>query len=352
MTFKTVEALLSAGVAASGTVTLPYPSGSVQGDFDPAANHLARIAGASLDTDSSDFSLTFNGSDITFTNGASNFTLPKGRTLRVQLEEYTPDEAGADQALTNLDLGASGQLGTLDLFPPTASKGKVQVKAADSAGDTTTTITNASQAAARTYTIPDAGADADFVMDEVAQTLGGVKTFTLPVETGANLGVSAATSVKEYGDGFNHVTVLTATALALPDIADNAAKAVGDLIYTLPAGAIILEAVYANIIVAPAGAENDAVSADVGVGSTIATGAVAVLDGTLGFEDMLTGFAVTTDDATASVSAQQSTAGGPMFVASGDDHTVHVNVAATWLSSAAQTCTYTGTVVLIWKFLE
>ncbi len=48
---------------------------------------------------------------------------------------------------------------------PTTQKGGLEIKASDSAGNTKTTITNASQAAARTYTVPDAGADAEFVMN-------------------------------------------------------------------------------------------------------------------------------------------------------------------------------------------
>jgi hypothetical protein len=64
----------------------------------------------------------------------------------------------------NIDAGVSGTAGTVDVFPTTASKGKLAVTAADSAGDTTTTLVNASQAGARTYTVPDAGANAEFVM--------------------------------------------------------------------------------------------------------------------------------------------------------------------------------------------
>jgi hypothetical protein len=78
---------------------------------------------------------------------------------------------------TNIDAGASGTAGSVDIFPTTASKGKIAIVAAASAGDTTTTITNASQAGARTYTIPDAGASASFVMSEGAQTINGAKTF-------------------------------------------------------------------------------------------------------------------------------------------------------------------------------
>lgn len=65
-------------------------------------------------------------------------------------------------AVKDLDLGASGSAGSLDIFPATASKGKLAVTAADNAGNTTTLITVGAQAAARAYTVPDAGADASF----------------------------------------------------------------------------------------------------------------------------------------------------------------------------------------------
>ena len=78
---------------------------------------------------------------------------------------------------TNYDAGVSGTAGTFDVFPTTAAKGKLALTASDSAGDTTTTITNASQAAARTYTVPDAGAAGWFM-------LGGAGVVTLATNAG------------------------------------------------------------------------------------------------------------------------------------------------------------------------
>jgi len=63
-----------------------------------------------------------------------------------------------------IDAGSSGAAGSVDIFPGTASRGKIALTAANSAGDTTTTIVNASQAGARTYTIPDALASAQFLL--------------------------------------------------------------------------------------------------------------------------------------------------------------------------------------------
>jgi hypothetical protein len=57
--------------------------------------------------------------------------------------------------VTNLDAGASGTAGSVDIFPTTASKGKVAITATANTGDTTTAITVGAQAAARTYGLPD-----------------------------------------------------------------------------------------------------------------------------------------------------------------------------------------------------
>ena len=54
---------------------------------------------------------------------------------------------------------------TLVLSSPSTQKGQLIMRAANSAGETATVITNASQAGARTYTIPDAGASVPFCMN-------------------------------------------------------------------------------------------------------------------------------------------------------------------------------------------
>ena len=130
--------------------------------------------------------------------------------------------------LTNVDAGASGTAGTVDVFPATAAKGKVSLTAADSAGDTTTTLVNASQAGARTYTIPDAGASASFVMSEGASTLAAVRTFTsIPVfpTGGITAGTTTITETEMgYADGLTAGTA-AASKFALLD----ASKGIGDL---------------------------------------------------------------------------------------------------------------------------
>ncbi len=78
----------------------------------------------------------------------------------------------------SISVGSDGTAGTFQIFPATTDKGKLALAASDSAGDTITTITNASQAAARTYTIPDAGASTTFVMAAGNSTIAGTKTFS------------------------------------------------------------------------------------------------------------------------------------------------------------------------------
>lgn len=115
----------------------------------------------------------------------------------------------------NFDAGASGIAGSYDIFPATASRGKVALTAANSTGDTTTTLVNASQAAARIYTIPDAGTDASFLMTEGAQTINGVQTYTLPRVADHNTTITAFStggqaSATALAGEWNNVTTVAA----------------------------------------------------------------------------------------------------------------------------------------------
>ncbi len=119
-----------------------------------------------------------------FTTGAQTLATINATTVNATTVNATTANA------TNIDAGASGTAGTVDIFPTTALKGKTQITATANAGNTTTAITTAEQAAARTYTIPDAGASASFVMTEGAQTLNGVKTVPALVTTNIDVGAS------------------------------------------------------------------------------------------------------------------------------------------------------------------
>ena len=76
---------------------------------------------------------------------------------------------------TDIDAGASGTAGTVDVFPTTGSKGKLSLAAVDSAADHTVTISNASHGQASVYTIPDVGAATGYLWSfAAAQTAAGV----------------------------------------------------------------------------------------------------------------------------------------------------------------------------------
>lgn len=56
--------------------------------------------------------------------------------------------------------------------------GTTVFNAADNTGDTQTSLSVAAQGGARTYTVPDSGASASFVMTAGTQSIGGLKTFS------------------------------------------------------------------------------------------------------------------------------------------------------------------------------
>lgn len=88
--------------------------------------------------------------------------------------------------LTNLDAGASGTAGTVDVFPTTASKGKLAISVTDQTGNTTASVVMGAQAAARTLTIPDPSVSAarfrltDMPNTAVTATADGLTTGIIP----------------------------------------------------------------------------------------------------------------------------------------------------------------------------
>ncbi len=110
---------------------------------------------------------------------------------------------------------------TLVLSSPSTQKGELVIRAANSAGETATVITNASQAAARTYTIPDAGANASFVMSAGATTLLASATTTPLTIDGTTTDHTNTTpmisiDVDDVGSAINVVNInldVTTTAL-------------------------------------------------------------------------------------------------------------------------------------------
>lgn len=164
----------------------------------------------------------------------------------------------------------------------------------------------------------------------------------------ANTGVIAA----EYTDGRARTTVLTVSQVDALTTADAAAIADGYLLYTFPAGALVIDYAYMSLSV-HATTEQHADTPDVGLGTVIASGAVATLDGTATFENIITGQTAANASGTATVKTALPTGNIPFIIAASDAHTLHFNVADTWANdtSADLTADIAGTVVVVWHFL-
>lgn len=90
-----------------------------------------------------------------------------------------------------IQLGSNGGAvtGTLAMYPQTINTGNLQLTFTANSGNFITAITNAAQGGAYTYTIPDAGASASFVMTQGTQTIAGAKTFSAAVSATSTLSV-------------------------------------------------------------------------------------------------------------------------------------------------------------------
>lgn len=170
--------------------------------------------------------------------------------------------------------------------------------------------------------------------------------------TSLNVGtVPAGVIAIEHGDGFNHTTILTLAGLAAV-IGDNASLALGELIYTPPAGALLINSAYMSIAITAADTVNDADTPEVGLGTVIGSGANATL-GAVGAtsENIMLGQVAANISGTATVKTVEPTAGAPLVIEVGDAHAVFLNYADGWANVTTTAVTISGTVVLNWQFM-
>ena len=168
--------------------------------------------------------------------------------------------------------------------------------------------------------------------------------------TGSVGTVPAGVTAVHYGNGSHITTVLTLTNVDLGAIAGAANQATGALIYTFPAGVHVHEVTYMSIgVVGDLAVQAD--TPDLGIGSVVAAGAVAVLSGTATFEDYITGQTMTNVSGTASVAMTTATAGaltGISLNAAASAKTLYLNIANGWAAASAALLA-SGTVVLKWN---
>lgn len=170
------------------------------------------------------------------------------------------------------------------------------------------------------------------------------------LRNGSNNGtVGSNVSAIEYGDGFNHTTVLTLSSV-IGAIGDNVSLAIGELIYTFPAGSLTIISSYMSVGITLNGGTPTTDTPDVGLGTVIGSGAVALLSGTATFEDIITGQTAADVAGTATVIETEPTAAAPFQIATGDAHTLHFNYADAWADVTAAAASISGTVVIHWKF--
>lgn len=328
---------------------------------DLTLNGLSETVSESYGVESKSVKLLLNamGTSSTVLIGATAGTVVASKAVVVDANKDI--SSFRNLGLVNLDAGSSGVAGSVDIFPATTSKGKTTFTASDNTGDTTTVVNTALQAGARTYTVPDAGASASFVMTEGAQTINGVKTFDSGISTtyaknehATIFGVAGADVVAvHYGDGRDITTVLTLTNAALVALTGIGAEATGTLIYTFPAG-VHFHSVTSHSVALQGGGTVDADTPELGIGSTLASGANATL-GAAGAttEDYTEGTAVANCSGTALVRGPLgATAGihtGISLNAAADAKTVYLNAADTW--AGADTLTASGTVIIKWTIL-
>lgn len=170
--------------------------------------------------------------------------------------------------------------------------------------------------------------------------------------TSANIGTAGTGSTAvEYGDGQHHATVLTVNT-TLPAIAGGAALAIGKLLYTFPAGAIVINEVKMNLAITQTQGNITNDTPDVGLGTVIASGAVATLDGTATFENILTGQTAANCNGTATVKTQDENLDAIVIETGASPRTVYFNAADTWAASGDAAALLTGTVTLHWCYMN
>ena len=174
--------------------------------------------------------------------------------------------------------------------------------------------------------------------------------------TASNVGTVGAGTVvaAEYGDGFNHTTVLTLTAFVVgtPNAGNN--SAIGGLIYTLPAGVNVHQTSYYNIGLTVGGVQTD--TPEIGIGSVVGSGAIATLDNGTMEDYVISNAWSSTLDGSAEVfgpvGAQAGVLTGISLNKAADVKEIYLNSADGWNAGLTGDMTADGTIILIWNFLE
>jgi hypothetical protein len=166
----------------------------------------------------------------------------------------------------------------------------------------------------------------------------------IPVAVGVAPG--SGCSVVTVGNGALYETIITIDT-TLPAIAGGANLGIGRLIATLPDGALIIHGSKIDVAIKQTQGNITADTPVVGLGTVIASGAVALLSGTATFQNIMAGQVATNCNGTPTL----KTIGTQLVIEASAAHTVHLNVADGWAASGDTGARLTGTVVLLYSVL-
>lgn len=146
------------------------------------------------------------------------------------------------------------------------------------------------------------------------------------------------------GSPEGYKTVLTLNG-SFPAIAGGANLGVGKLILTLPAGVRIItgSSISLSLKQTQGNVTND--TPDLGLGTVIASGVVATLDGTATFENIMTGQTMNDCDGT----VENKTVTTNLAMETADAHTIYLNVADGWAASGDAALGFRGTATIWWR---
>ena len=140
------------------------------------------------------------------------------------------DELYTGSFTANLDLGSSGVAGSLDIFPATASRGKLTIAVGNQTGNTTVSLSVLAMGQATTVAIPDPGAAAGYVVmtsaalslaeaDRLQDATAGTPVANKVVIADANQNIGAVKATALHIGASGSETQVTATAAEINKLA-------------------------------------------------------------------------------------------------------------------------------------
>lgn len=163
--------------------------------------------------------VTATATELNYTDVTTIGTVQASKAVVVDANKDA--SAFRNVTVTNLDAGASGTAGSVDVFPSTASKGKLAITVTDQTGDTTVGLTVGAMAAARTITLADPLANADILTGKMAAVSRTATADGLTTGTIADAGLIQFVSVTSADA--NHIIVLPTPTPGRIVVLDNGA---------------------------------------------------------------------------------------------------------------------------------